>query len=82
MATATTTAPKKETTVTTAKKEEAQTAISTRDFFAGMAMSQLINDRGIIEKSNKTSDPMASRVEFVSDLAYKFADEMLAKSKK
>lgn len=82
MATATTTAPKKETTATTVKKEEVQTAISTRDFFAGMAMSQLINDRGIIEKSNKTSDPMASRVEFVSDLAYKFADEMLAKSKK
>ncbi len=77
------------TTTTTAKKEEvkketqaaAAAGISTRDWFAGLAMSQLINDRAITERANRSDDAVKAKASIVAEQAYKYADEMLAKSK-
>ena len=78
-ATATPAAAKKEEKVETKKESVAVAApaISRRDFFAGMAMTQLMVDRSIAEKTAKEPDALAARINMVKDIAYKYADAMI-----
>lgn len=53
--------------------------IGPRNWFAGLAMAELINDRAITERAKGSHDPVNDKIKMVVDLAYKYADAMLKK---
>ena len=59
------------------KKETPMPAVSRRDYFAGLAMMQLMIDRSIAEKASKEPDSLAARIKMVKETAYKYADAMI-----